>query len=177
MPTVWLSMVTTWAFSRAMWMPPLVGYLSRPALIGTTLTVWPLLVTVIWWVAMLAVLTWASPMVKLDVWASMPQTRLPRSSRTRLVETLTLVPAAQNAAGRQWASLARVQCQAPATAGVVATVMCRSTLACWVLGIGWLKMTATGMPTPTTLPSPGEMVAVRCLSVSVALMVTVWKVW
>ena len=46
-PTVAESMTTWYDFSSAMWIPLIVGYLSRPALIGTVFKTAPFAVTVI----------------------------------------------------------------------------------------------------------------------------------
>src|SRR3954452_21888382 len=111
MPTVAESMITICAFSVMTWTPLLVGYLSRPVETGTVRTTWPSEVTVIWWVLVSTVDTWAEPILKWTAWLLTPHTPLPASNPDRPADTVTLVLAGQKSRGRKWTSLSENQCQ------------------------------------------------------------------
>ena len=76
------------------------------------------------------------------------------------------MPAGQNSRGRQRSSVSLIQWKAPSTAGVVVTVVAASTAALSVTGSS--NVSATGWPTPTVIPSRGNIdTAVWCVGVRV----------
>ena len=118
----------------------------------------PFSVTVIWWVATSTVLTWASPIRKWTVRSSAPQAS-PTFRLRRSLRTSTSVPGCQYAAGRQWTRAGVIHRQSPSVGGLAETVSRASTAPRSALATGRSKLTAAGMPIPTTSPSPGESVA------------------
>ncbi len=78
-----------------MCLPLIVGYLSRPALIGNVLTTAPFSLTVSTCVCAFAMLTCDAPMRKCAVRCTLPMTPLPASTPLRSASNQTSVFAGQ----------------------------------------------------------------------------------
>src|SRR3954452_8117499 len=151
--TVAESMTRERSMPRTVWMPLVVGYLSRPVLAGKVLTFLPFDVTTILWALTLTVLMCASPTLKLIDRLFTPQMPLPALTPARLTLRVTFSRAGQYFSGRQRTSSSLRQCQAPLTSEEDLTSSLRSTVARSFTGS--LKYTAIGMPTPTVSPLSG----------------------